>query len=102
MNTEAIVRLLDLRRRVFTAIGQVMSLGDGGKSYEGTFSIVMPNYWERDDETWTVQLDLYVIGPHRHYDWTAPTLLEAVEKADKEVSGWLAEHDVRWASEGRA
>lgn len=97
----AMDRLAALRKRLFTAIEQTLSVEGHCKSYEGTFSIVLPSYFEdRDGAVWGVTLDLYVIGPHRHYAWDGPTLDAAVVEADAEVSKWLASHDKWWAEHG--
>lgn len=88
-------RLLDLRARLFRDIDTYFAESDGHcKAYEGAFRIIehLPDYFEYsrgDTPTFSVELDLYVIGPHRHYNWDAETLDEAVSKCVEEVSDWL-------------
>jgi len=93
-----------LRQRLFVAIEQSLSVEGHCKSYEGTFGIVLPNYFEEKHgpKRWAVTLDCYVIGPHRHYVWEGETLDEAVAKAEAEVGGWLSEHEAWWTAEGRS
>lgn len=95
MDEQAIQRLIALRQRLFDAIGRQLARCGDCKIYEGRFAINLPNYFERHDENnaWRVELDCYVIGPSRHYEWRGDTLAEAVEKAERDVSKWIIERD---------
>lgn len=79
------------------------SLAEDGhcKPYEGSWRLNMPSYFERTTapdtpwlwvrDGWSIELDCYLIGPHRHYEWNAPTLSEALAMAEAEVTRWIAE-----------
>lgn len=93
---DGIYRLMGLRLKLFDAIGRALAEDGHCKSYEGTFSIRCPNYFEHigkevGDAFWAVGLDCYVVGPSRHYEWTGRTLTEAVSKAESDVMGWIEE-----------
>lgn len=90
-----ITRFNALRSKVFKAIAAQLINDSHCKSYEGTFEVVMgwPNYFE--DEQMTAQpwvhiiLHCYVLGPARHYEWKGRTFAEALDKAEKEITGWI-------------
>lgn len=84
-----LLKLEKLRKRLFDAIE--LSLKEDGhcKSYEGAFSIVMPNYFNNNG--WSIALDCYVIGPGRHYSWSGKDLEEAYNKAEKDIISWINE-----------
>ena len=96
---EARQRLLDLRARLFRDIDIYFAETDGHcKSYEGTFRIIenLPDYFEQyqgKKASYSITLDLYVIGPHRHYQWDGETLEEAVSKCEYEVTVWLIDFE---------
>ena len=89
------MRFKALRSKVFKAIAAQLAIDSHCKSYEGTFEVVMgwPDYFE--DEQMTAQpwvhiiLHCYVLGPARHYEWKGRTFAEALDKAEKEISGWI-------------
>ncbi len=91
-----IERFLEIRKRLFKKIGENLE-EECGKSYEGEFYITMcyPNYYDDDNCLiekpchWVIHLDCYIVGPHRHYDWTGKTLKEALDKCDNDISSWL-------------
>ena len=101
MNPSDIVKFLGLRTRLFSAIEKQFEESEDGhcKSYEGAMAIHFPNYFEDRGEgrmgsdSWGVTLDLYVIGPSRHYGWWAPTLSEAIDKATAEISEWIRHYE---------
>ena len=86
-------RFLLLRQFVFSKIAEALKEDGACKSYEGAMRITenWPDYFEDSDGkhlTYTVELDCYVYGPSRHYEWRADTLDEVVNKADKEIRSW--------------
>lgn len=86
--------LMQLRKYLFDAIKvAVEEPGSvGGKSYEGTFSIILPGYYEQEDRNcMCLHLDLYLIGPIRHYNWWGNTLLECIKQAQKDITTWVKE-----------
>lgn len=42
-------------------------------------------------ECYTIRLHCYLLGPHRHYEWTENTLLEAVNRAKQDIDKWISE-----------
>lgn len=86
---EPMTRLMALRADLLAAIpAAIEEAGGHCKSYEGTFTVVMPNAFEHE-RRWVVALDCYIIGPSRHYDWHGETLADAVTQAETAVRGWL-------------
>jgi len=84
-----------LREYVFEAIAEELEIDAGCKSYEGRMAIWFPHYFmentfapEQKSDNWCVQLNCYVLGPTRHYDWCGATLGEAVDKAEREIRTW--------------
>lgn len=95
-NQEAAVRLVDLRARLFDAIRRALEIDSHCKSYEGAFRVGLPNYFESLEgrrSEWVVELDCYVIGPNRHYQWAGETFMDAVLAAERDIDGWIAEFD---------
>lgn len=91
-----LILFIGIRERLFAAIKRLFDAGEThGKHYEGTFKIEFPNYMEdeRDIGLFTIMLDCYVIGPNRHYEWSAQTLGEAVAQCGHDVDLWIAESD---------
>ena len=80
-----------LRTKIFLGIDLALKQDGHHKSYEGALSIQFPNFFQDDDGTGQVQINLscYVLGPSRHYEWKGKTLGEACEKANKDVSEWI-------------
>lgn len=95
MDARSFQRFENLRAKVFGAIAAQLAIDPYCKSYEGAFEIVMgwPDYFE--DEQMTAQpwvhiiLHCYVLGPARHYEWKGRTFAEALNKAEKEIDGWI-------------
>lgn len=89
----ALERLEQLRQDLYLAIPKAIEDGGGHcKSYEGSFSLTCawPAYSNRSEAPeWTLTLDLYVIGPSRHYKWRGQSIDVVVERADADVRGWL-------------
>lgn len=90
---EAIKKLENLRKRLFTQIRANLKEDGHCKSTEGEFRIVYPDYHEVNNESveWAIELYCYVVGPKRSYCWVGNTLMEAVEKAEKEINNWIKE-----------
>ena len=88
---------LDLRESLFRAIDKYLEVSDGHcKSYEGRFRIIqmLPDYFESKIDshiTYEITLDLYVVGPNRHYSWDGNSFLEAFLKCKSDVEAWIAE-----------
>ena len=96
---EAMLRLGFLRSQIFSRIPKALERSGGHcKSYEGRIDVSFPNFFASQEggehtNRWSVELHLYLIGPHRHYDYAGETLLECVEKMEAEVMPWLEEFD---------
>lgn len=90
LTEKEIINLDLLRRKTFFHIRTKLGNNDC-KSYEGSFSISFPTFEEEqsNNQKYTLKLDLYVFGPAKHYSWTEKTLLEAIKKADKDISSWI-------------
>ena len=95
-------RFFALRKRLFEMIGGYFATGEGHcKSYEGQLYLVSDygNYFDDEEANWklpqsvTVHLDVYVVGPGRHYDFTGKTLAEALDKFEEALNEW-GEYDV--------
>lgn len=105
MNQELLERFLKLRQFTFNAIERALKRDGHHKSYEGSFLIAFPNYFQRNNDSewvdsyrWGIELDCYVLGPNRHYNWYGKTFKEALEKAEKDLFEWVAEEDA-WDAE---
>lgn len=95
-NKKAMVRLMALREKLFGAIKRALAVDGHCKSYEGAFSVCkrLPSYFNDPvPNPYYIELHCYVIGPSCHYAWEGRTLLEAVEKAEIDVSKWIRESD---------
>lgn len=92
MKPSEVLRFVELRDELFTAIKDALA-GDGHcKSYEGAFTVRLPNYHEQDDQgAWQIALDCYVIGPNRHYYWNGDSFADALQQAEKDIRKWIAE-----------
>lgn len=88
-------RFEKLRADLFDAIALSLSKDGHCKHYEGRLTIVFPHYFHEragdDVNQWQIQLDCYVIGPSRHYDWDGATFLEALQKAETDIRAWMHE-----------
>jgi hypothetical protein len=94
ITTDELARFEKLRADLFDALALLVSLGGSGKSYDGTFRIQFPGYYEaRDDDEnqWGIFLDCYLIGPHRHYEWWGATFLEVLTLAETDIRAWMHE-----------
>jgi len=108
MNQELLGKFLKLRQFTFNAIERALKIDGHHKSYEGSFAIIrnFPNYFEDEndaywvDHRWKIELDCYVLGPSRHYEWYGKTFTEALERAEKDLHKWIAEEDA-WDNENR-
>jgi len=90
---EDILRFLELRADLFTAIASQLREDGHCKSYEGAFTIRLPNYFDQadDEEPWQITLDCYVIGPNRHYHWNGSTFKDALDACEMDVRAWITE-----------
>jgi hypothetical protein len=97
ITVEEIMRFNRLRHRAFRGIRDALAEDGHCKSYEGAFSIHMPNYFTElsppSTPAWGIELHCYVIGPNRQYEWVAPTFAEALAAAEADVGRWLADED---------
>lgn len=99
MNKAEHERFKALRKKVMDAVRWELTQNDGyGKSYEGTFELIVgyPNYYEDEEATqgpdsYCIRLHCYVLGPARHYDWFGKTFGEALTKAEREIGSWIKE-----------
>lgn len=83
-----------LRKRLFAYIDEMLERCDHCKHYEGAFYIaeMLPNRFDaRDNDaaTWRIHLDCYLVGPHRHYDWDAPTFAKALDACESDLNEWM-------------
>lgn len=95
---EDYARFETLRADLFDAIAVILSRDGHSKSYEGTFRIQFPGYYEvravtedASDEPWSLSLDCYLIGPSRHYEWWGATFAEVLSKAETDIRAWMHE-----------
>jgi hypothetical protein len=86
------------RALVFSGIKRALEADGYCKSYEGRIVVAFPDYFhehgepdDRDPNAYSVDLHCYVLGPHRHYNWTGRTLGEALRKATRDVRRWIKE-----------
>jgi hypothetical protein len=79
--------LEELRARLNAAILRAFAEDGYGKSYEGAWDIDLPSV---SDDQVRLSLHCYVVGPHRHYEWTGATLSECVAKARVTVEPWFS------------
>lgn len=89
-------KFLELRRWFMKKLEANMD--EVHKSYEGTFELLFsyPNYFDElnaekeiDDPDYVkIILHCYVLGPHRHYEWSGETIKEAVDKAKADIESW--------------
>lgn len=91
---EAAIKLVGVRERLFDAIRRSLEIDGHCKSYEGAFRVALPNYFaslEGGRAQWVIELDCYVIGPSRHYEWAGETFMDAVISVERDVDEWIAE-----------
>lgn len=91
-------RFESLRKELFAAIGESLEEDGHCKSYEGHFRIEasLPNYFEEKDKypaLWSLVLNCYVVGPHRHYVWEGNSFDECLRKAEIDIRAWIAGDD---------
>lgn len=85
-----------LRKQAAAFLSKEFADGDGvGKSYEGTWELLVsyPNYYEDETATaspdfYQITLHCYLIGPGRHYDWSGKTWSEALRKCKYDIDRW--------------
>jgi len=91
--------LADFRALVTAGIAKMRDeQGEGGKRYEGQIKAeaYLPSIHnpEIDDPaSASLTLHCYLLGPSRHYKWTAPTLEQALQVAIEDVETWVAAID---------
>lgn len=97
MNEEN-VRFLNLRRKLFGAIGKELAADDVCLPDEGALEIryVFPNYFDftYDEPTDTpcgveIVLNCYVFGSSKRHRWRAKTLKEALDKFEHSIEEWI-------------
>lgn len=92
ISQEEIFQLKNLRNKVFNQIEICLAEDSHCKNYEGQFSIVIPSYFEDQDDCfdkWALNLDLYAFGPNRHYSWEGKDLSECIFKAEEDIDNWI-------------
>lgn len=77
-----------LREDLFKEIKKRFEQGDGGKSYEGSFSFHYPSVFGDD---YSLELGCYIVGPSRHYTWSGNNFEQCIDKADTEIRSWFNE-----------
>jgi hypothetical protein len=98
MTADDYARFEKLRADLFDALAVILSRDGHSKSYEGTFRIQWPGYFDvrgpedlDRDEPWGIFLDCYVIGPSRHYECWGFTFLDALAQAETDIRAWMHE-----------
>lgn len=98
MNKDEAALFSYLRKLVWDYIEEYLKDDFGHKSYEGTWELTLcfPDYFHADrssdpPEAYVVQLHCYVLGPHRHYRWDGSSWMEALSKAEKDITQWIRE-----------
>lgn len=88
-----LVALTAYRKRLFDGIRAALAEDSHCKSYEGEIAVSFPTYFEDESDRRLIALTLncYVLGPSRRYQWTGPTLADAVAHADADLTVWLIE-----------
>lgn len=94
---QSIERFLQLRTKVFKLIKKALEEDGHCKSYEGGMEIIFPDYFESNAQkpqanAWGIELHCYVLGPSRHYRWSADSFDNALAKAEAEISSWENDH----------
>lgn len=89
MSAEDYARFEQLRADLFDVIRQCLDRDGHCKSYEGRFTIQLPDYFV--NEQWAIRLDCYVIGPSRHYEWWGETFADVLSKAETDIRAWMHE-----------
>lgn len=91
-------RFHKLRKKTFDGIAKAIEANGGyGKSYEGAFEIMQeyPDFYVDPDATSApivrIRLHCYILGPARHYEWAGRTFVEALNKAEHDIDGWIKE-----------
>jgi len=85
-------RLEELRKKIFDQIQICLQEDCYCKDYEGAIGVRFPNYFDEKYgavNCYYLDLALYVFGPNRGYTWSGNTLLEAIEKAHRDVDKWI-------------
>lgn len=100
MNQQQRDRFARLRKMVAKEIERQLAIDCLCKSYEGTWELTVsyPNYFEDEAATakpdfYQIVLHCYVIGPHRHYDFSGKSWDECLEKCENAVASWCAEQE---------
>lgn len=88
ITTEELTRLEYYRKRLFGAIAKSLEQDGHCKSYEGQLSVCFPSYHDSDGDI-SLQLDCYVLGPTRHYEYTGKNLGKCLDKAEEELARWM-------------
>lgn len=92
LTEQQLKQFVELREKLFDAIKRELEEDGHCKHYEGEFLVSMrfPNYFDREGPiTWVIHLDMYLLGPHRHYDWIGQTFDECFEKVKHDVMLWI-------------
>jgi hypothetical protein len=92
-SSDELQRFAQLRADLFDAIAFELHTGGYGKSYEGTFSLAFPNYWESRDEQpkFRIELSCYAVGPNRHHSWTGGSWRAVLNMCEDDVRTWISE-----------
>lgn len=85
---EDLDKLKEFQEIVFDGVEKSLRIEGGHKSYEGAIAVHLPPYFGGYH---FIELDCYVLGPRRHYEWTGKNLSEAIDKAMIDVKKWIKE-----------
>jgi hypothetical protein len=81
-------RIEKLRTELFAAIDHSIEMDGHHKSYEGRIGVLWPH---RFNDSYTITLDCYVIGPNRHYAWCGDDLSCVLDEAETDIRSWIEE-----------
>jgi hypothetical protein len=90
MTSEDLWKLKEFQQTVFKGIEEALYLDGAHKHYEGAIRVCLPSYFGGD---YFIELDCYVLGPGRHYEWAGETLSIAIDQALADVKRWIKELD---------
>lgn len=92
IDQQSLFQLARLQERVFRCIEDELNMDGTHKSYEGAIDVTysLPNIFEREQSpVWSISLHCYVMAhlDGRHRSVTAPSLPEAIAKAEQLIGG---------------
>jgi hypothetical protein len=82
----------DFYKLVHGGIDRALEMDSYCKGYEGAIRlrIDLPGYFGSGDPLYTLELDCYVLGPGRHYEWHGVDAALVFRCATADVRKWIA------------